>query len=112
MTTFYEIAKIHKVNDTDQEKVNSIKAAISDGSFDAPALLVWEDMNQSVTGSHRIEAVRQLVEEDEERWENDEMETIDVSEVMFAVECPEYDNLRGMFEGTEFEDEARKNTEW
>lgn len=107
-----ELAKLVKVNETDDDKVSDIAESIKAGTFTAPAILVWEDMNQAVTGSHRIAAAQLLINEDEESWWNYDIETVDVSDVMNDTDSPEYDNLRSMFEGTQFEDDARQNDEW
>lgn len=110
--TLEEIAKLVKINDTDENKARSIADSIKEGSFEAPALLIWDEMNQAVTGSHRIEAARILMEADEEKWFDYEMATVDVSDIMAECESPEYDNLRSIFEGTEFADVASENDEW
>jgi len=107
---FEEIAKFVKINETDQTKVDAIKNAIKADTFEAPKLLVWEDMNQAVTGSHRIEAIRQLLAENENKWWDTEMDVLDVSE--YISDTIEYDHLRSTFIDSDIADEVKLNSEW
>jgi hypothetical protein len=123
--TLSEIAQLTPINEVDVDKAISIANAIKNGTFNGPALLFHEPNNAGITGSHRIEAAKILVGIDEDHddelgYAEIEMDVIDVTEYIenyceqedCSFEQIPFDSLRDIFEGTDIEDEVRKNEEW
>lgn len=126
--TLYELANYESLNEIEREKVENIKTAICNNTFNAPAILIWNDT--IVTGSHRVTAAQELkvlaeklaLDDDEtglgEFLYDYEFETVDVTDILDAYfsenenEEMEYDFLRKYFAGTEVEEIVSKEKEW
>ena len=123
--TLYDISQLTPINKVDTGKAISIANEITDGTFDAPPLLFHEPHNAGITGSHRIEAAKILVEIDEDHdnelgYSDIELAVIDVTDYIedycekedcVFEEIP-FDSLRDIFEETDIRDVVKKNEEW
>ena len=128
-----ETIRYSAINDTEAEKVNDlVKSMESNGWTDMP-ILVNEETEELVTGSHRLEALKIIYhkynagEYDDdaaiEELLNDVDVAEDVSEIIDAYaerlmeevgyfDGIEYDNLRQVFSGTWLEQYADQMVEW
>lgn len=112
-----EIIDFEKINDTEEEKVNEIAESIKANGWQGCPILTHG--NTLITGSHRLDALRKLYEEE---YDISDMEVaVDVSDIIDEkIENgmdPAYifgnlDNIGEIFEGTWVEEYKSEIAEW
>jgi hypothetical protein len=119
-----KLRRYEPLNETEDGKVQSIKESMLNGSFSCPPILVWEDRDAIITGSHRVVACDELYREanmsanlDNEQYirvMDLQIPVIDVSRMLENVDEDDfqYDNLRKYFNDTQIEQLAKQNNEW
>ena len=125
----HELAKYEPINGTEKEKVSSIKRDIAKGIFSCPPILLYEDEEVAITGSHRIQACSELLQfceknfwvEQTEAIYDYEIPTFDVSAILNeyyenhsheTFSEFEYDALEKYFHGTDIESIVEDNPEY
>lgn len=107
----YEVIECEKPNDTDESKVVKLMDSIKCNGWKGIPILVMG--NIALTGSHRIEALRRLAEED---FNIDFECATDVSDLVSDMDQEELfnnlDSLRYVFAGTWVEDYKDELEEW
>lgn len=121
MNTLETLSNLIPINDTEQERVDEIVNSIKESGWDMDSapVLFHSGLNYAVTGSHRIESAIQLIDEDEDFAEI-EVNMISVDSVIDAYceeneitfDSIEFSELQEIFEGTEFEEVAKMQSEW
>jgi len=120
---FAKIRNFSEINTTDAKKVEEIKKSMKENGFvGCPILIEGEYL---ITGSHRLQALKELADEydneesdlDVESWEVAE----DVSDILQEyvekndleyIENFEYDSIGQYFEGTWVEEYKNEIPEW
>ncbi|MDU6347593.1 MAG: ParB N-terminal domain-containing protein [Clostridium sp.] len=116
--TLSEILTIDMINAVDEEKVNDLMESIRVKGYVGAPLFVHAGINQLVTGSHRLEALKRLAEENEDLYDTEV--AIDVSEMVDEALTRDgrtyaeidYSDIGWMFEGTELEQFESETEEW
>lgn len=119
--TYSEISCCVGVNRTDPGKVQAIAESIREHGWQGPPILAVPDMGRLITGSHRLDALQLLCEEDP-FWDPDELGDIaeDVTDIVCdycereGVDIGEIpcNSLRNVFAGTRIEQSAEQHDEW
>lgn len=128
-----EIIRYNLINDTEAEKVNDMVKSMESNGWIGMPILVNEETEELVTGSHRLAAIKIIYDkynageyDDDAAIEellNDVDVAEDVSEIIDAYaermmkevgyfDGIEYDNLRSVFSGTWVEQYAAEMVEW
>lgn len=113
------LASLEPVNVTDKKHVVEIANSFKEKGWDGPPILYSKHHHRAITGSHRIAAAKVLLADADNEYAID-VEAIDVDpyldEYCDAHNCTidqiEFSMLRWVFEGTDIEDEVKKNVEW
>jgi hypothetical protein len=115
--TIYSIFDYEPVNETDEKRVEEIKASLRENGWQGPPIIVAN--GRLVTGSHRLQACRELDLEDacfEEIYQEENV--YDASEIMDAYFAAhpdkemEYIGLEEYFAGTYVEQFLIGTKEW
>lgn len=116
--TLSEILTVDMINSVDEEKVNELMENIKANGYIGAPIFVHAGINQLVTGSHRLEALKRLAEENEDLYTIEV--AIDVSKLVDnalnregrTYQEIDYSDIGWMFEGTELEQFASETEEW
>ena len=118
MATYEEIKCLPLVNDVDEKKVSEIKESILKNRWQGAPIL-YTNMGL-VTGSHRLAAIREIEETEEDDSILDEDIAEDVTDIVNDF-CEKHDmtwdeldfsSLRDIFTGTWVEDYKDEIREW
>ena len=115
----WEIKHMNTINDTDPKKVEEIAESMRNKGFVGCPILIFNGM--LLTGSHRLEALRKLYEENDDVIDWDIAE--DVTDIVNAAYdrrfeeegwAPDldYSNIGWLFEGTWVEQYKDEIDEW
>ena len=112
-----EIIRYNLINGTETEKVNNLVKSIESNGWTGMPILVNEETEELVTGSHRLAALKIIYDKynageyDDDAAIEELLNDVDVAEVGY-FDGIEYDNLRQVFSGTWVEQYAAEMVEW
>lgn len=116
--TLSEVLDIDAINNTYAKKVNELMESIKENGYVGAPIFVHTGINQLVTGSHRLAALKELANEDDSWYKA--VVAVDVSDLVDdALEREErtypeidYSDIGWIFEGTEIEQYKEEIEEW
>ncbi|MFT3952801.1 MAG: ParB/RepB/Spo0J family partition protein [Oscillospiraceae bacterium] len=116
--TLSDICDVDSINNVDMEKVAQIAESIRENGWQGAPILVHTGINQLVTGSHRLAALKLLAEDDSSVYDMDV--AVDVSEIVdealeregYSYGDIDYSEIGWLFENSEIEAFKDEICEW